>query len=258
MDAHLKVLFARFHEQFGSGPGLGPGSGTCLLKVDSISPAFIKSHFRASAALFRTDPWKRLRPVHIFGVRVGKESDWVHKKQPFPCVQFIGGDGGDLGFIMFRSQQNAERVMPPGSRVTLCVPTVEVLRVTYEWESLICSPNRQVIRSLSLYSSGTDRYPSIDVARCTSTGGLRFRNPTMEELKFVYTYMKAMVLVHPLLQEDKDGGPKWARFVSFEPFIETVDVQWPPEVAKGGWDVVAVTVSHRAGQAYGENCFNSN
>ncbi|XP_068668334.1 uncharacterized protein [Aristolochia californica] len=252
MDVHLKVLFDRFHEQFGSGPGLGPGSGTCLRKVDSISPAFIKSLFRAAAALFRTDPWKRLRPVHLFGVRVGKDSDWVHKKQPFLCAQFIGGDGGDLGFIMFRSQQDAERVMPPGSRVTLRVPNVEVLRVTYEPESLICSSNRQMIRSLSLESSGTDRYPSIDVARCTSTGGLRFRNPTMEELKFVYAFMKAMILVHPFLQEDKDGGPKWARFVSFEPFIETVDVQWPPEVAKGGWDVVAITVSHPPGQAYEE------
>lgn len=249
MDLHLKNLFGRFQEQFGSGPGLGPGSGTCLMKVEGIAPAFIKSIFRAAAALYRTDPWKRLRPGHLFGIRVGKDSDWSSKKQPFPCVQFIGGDGGDLGFIMFRSENNARRMT--SSRETIRVPNVEVLRVTYELESIIFPSNQRMIRSLSLEASGTDRFPAIDVARCMSSGGLQFRNPTLEELRFVYAFMKAISLLHPLLQQDKEAGPKWSRLMCFEPFIETVDVQWPPEMAKG-YDLVAVTVSHPPGQAYEE------
>lgn len=249
MDLHLKNLFGRFQEQFGSGPGLGPGSGTCLMKVEGISPAFIKSIFRGAAALYRTGPWKRLRPGHLFGIRVGKDSDWSSKKQPFPCVQFIGGDGGDLGFLMFRSENNARRMT--GSRETMRIPNVEVLRVTFELESIIFPSNQRMIRSLSLEASGADRFPIIDVARCMSAGGLQFRNPTLEELRYVYAFMKAISLVHPLLQQDKDAGPKWSRLISFEPFIETVDVQWPPEMAKG-YDLVAVTVSHPPGQAYEE------
>ncbi|XP_057962029.1 uncharacterized protein LOC131153614 [Malania oleifera] len=249
MDLHLKSLFARFHEQFGSGPGLGPGSGTCLMKIEGITPAFIKSLFRASAALYRTNPWKRLRPGHLFGIRVGKDSDWSGKKQPFPCVQFIGGDGGDLGFNMFRSENDAQRMT--GSRETIRVPHIELLRVTYEIESLMFPLNKRMIRSLSLEASGNDRFPVIDVARCTSSGELQFRNPTLEELRFVYAFMKSLSLVHPLLQEDKEAGPKWSRLICFEPFIETVDVQWPPEMAKG-YDLVAVTVSHPPGQAYEE------
>ncbi|CAK7344616.1 unnamed protein product [Dovyalis caffra] len=61
MDLHLKNLYGRFQEQFGSGPGLIPGSGTCLMKVEGISPNFIKSIYKGSAALYRTEPWKRLR-----------------------------------------------------------------------------------------------------------------------------------------------------------------------------------------------------
>lgn len=110
MDVHLKSLFGRFHEQFGSGPGLGPGSGTCLVKVEGVSYPFIKSLYRAAASLYRTDPWKRLRPRHFFGIRVGKDSEWSGKKQPFPCVQFLGGDGGDLAFYLFRSENDAQKV----------------------------------------------------------------------------------------------------------------------------------------------------
>ncbi|KAK9268115.1 hypothetical protein L1049_010555 [Liquidambar formosana] len=249
MDLHLKNLFGRIQEQFGSGPGLGPGSGTCLMKVEGIAPAFIKSLYRASAALYRTDPWKRLRPGHLFGIRVGKDSDWYGKKQPFPCVQLIGGDGGDLGFNMFRSENDARRMT--GSRETIRVPNVELLRVTYEPEAYMFPSNRKMIKSLSLEASGTDRFPVIDVARCTSSGGLQFRNPTLEELRFLYAFMKAISLVHPLLQQDKEAAPKWSRLMCFEPFIETVDVQWPPEMAKG-YDLVAVTVSHPPGQAYEE------
>ncbi|KAF5474775.1 hypothetical protein F2P56_006639 [Juglans regia] len=249
MDLHLKNLFDRFQEQFGSGPGLGLGSGTCLMKVEGIAPNFVKSLFKASTALCRTDPWRRLRPGHHFGIKVGKDLDWSGKKQPFPCAQFIGGDGGDIGFIMFRSYNDAKKMT--GSRETIRVPNIELLRVTYERESLMFPSNRKMIKSLSLEASGTDRFPVIDVARCTSSGDLRFRNPTLEELRFVYAFMKATSLVHPLLQVDREGGPKWSMLMHFEPFIETVDVQWPPELSKSS-DLVAVTVSHPPGQAYEE------
>lgn len=249
MDLHLKNLFGRFQEQFGSGPGLGPGSGTCLMKVEGVFPNFIKCIYKGSAALYRTEPWKRLRPGHLFGIRVGKDSDWSSKKQPFPCVQFIGGDGGDVGFHMFRSESDAKKMT--GSRETIRAPNVELLRVTYELEALMFPSNKRMIKSLSLEASGTDRFPVIDVARCMSSGELRFRNPTLEELRFVYAFMRAISLVHPLLQEDKNGASKWSRLMYFETFIETVDVQWPPEMAKGH-DLVAVTVSHPPGQAYEE------
>ncbi|CAI8590707.1 unnamed protein product [Vicia faba] len=251
MDLHLKGLFDRYQEQFGCGPGLGPGSGTCLMKVDDIAPNFIRSIYKASAALYRTEPWKRLRPVHYFGVRVGKDSDWHAKKQPFPCVQFIGGDGGDIGFYMYRSESDAKKMT--GARETVRVPNVEVLRVTYEVESLMFPLNRKMIKSLSLEASGSDRFPVIDVARCTVAGDLQFRSPTLDELRFVYAFMKAICMVHPLLVVvDREGGSKYSTLVNFEPFIETVDVHWPPEVTKGGYDLVAVTVSHPPGRAYDE------
>lgn len=249
MDLHLKNLFNKFHEQFGSGPGLGPGSGTCLMKIEGIPPNFIRSMFKASAALYRTEPWKRLRPAHLFGIRVGKDADWSGKKQPFPCVQFIGGDGGDRGVYMFRCENDAKKMT--GSRETIRAPNVELLRVTFEPESLMFPSNQKMIKSLSLEASGADHFPVIDVARCTSSGSLEFRNPTLEELRFLYAFMKAIALLHPLLQVDKEGGPKWSRLVHFDPFIETVDVQWPPEMAIG-YDLVAVTVSHPPGQAYEE------
>ncbi|MCD7458343.1 hypothetical protein HAX54_037958, partial [Datura stramonium] len=123
MDVHLKYVFGRFQEQFGSGPGLGPGSGTNLMKIDGVAPPFIKSIYRAAAALYRTDPWRRLRPGHLFGVRVGKDSDWSGKKQLFSCIQFIGGDGGDIGLYMFRSENDAKKMTGP--RETIRVPNVE-------------------------------------------------------------------------------------------------------------------------------------
>ncbi|XP_057431667.1 uncharacterized protein LOC130724455 isoform X2 [Lotus japonicus] len=218
------------------------------MKVDGIAPNFIRSIYKASAALYRAEPWKRLRPGHFFGVRVGKDSDWNGKKQPFPCVQFIGGDGGDIGFYMFRSESDAKKMTGP--RETVRVPNVELLRVTYEKESMMFPSNRKMIKSLSLEASGMDRFPVIDVARCTISGELRFRNPTLEELKFVYGFMKAISLVHSLLQVDREIGSKYSTAVNFEHFIETVDVQWPPEVTKGGYDLVAVTISHPPGQAY--------
>lgn len=248
MDLHLKVLFDRFQEQFGSGPGLGPGSGACLMKVEGISPNFVKSIFRAAAALYRTEPWKRLCPGHFFGVRIGKDSDWSGKKQPFPCAQFIGGDGGDVGFYMFRSENDAKKMT--GSRETVRVPNVELLRVTYEVDTLMFPSNRKMIRSFALEGSGNDRFPVIDVARCNASGDLRFRNPNVEELRFVCAFMRAISMVHPLLQVEREEG---SCLVVFEPFIETVDVQWPSEMAKGngnGNDLVAVTISHPPGQSY--------
>jgi hypothetical protein len=59
-------------------------------------------------------------------------------------------------------------------------------------------------------------------------------------------------MVHPLLQVDREGGSKYSTMVCFEPLIETVDIHWPPEVTKRGYDIVAVTVSHPPGQAYDE------
>lgn len=249
MDVHLKNLFSRFQEQFGSGPGLGPGSGTCLMKIDGIGPNFIKSLYKATASLYRTDPWRRLRPGHLFGVRVGKDWDWYSRKQPFPCIQFIGGDGGDLGIHMFRSQDDANKTT--GSRETIRVPNVELLRVTYEVESLMFLSNKRMIKSLALEKSGEDRFPVFDVVRCTSSGELEFRNPTVEELRFVYAVMRAVALLHPLLEQDVGAGPKYSRLAWFQPFIETVDVQWPAEMTKGN-DLVAVTVSHPPNRGYEE------
>lgn len=249
MDVHLKNLFTRYQEQFGCGPGLGPGSGTCLLKVDGITPPFIKSLYRAAAALYRTDPWKRLRPEHLFGIKVGKDSDWSNRKQPFPCVQFIGGDGGDIGIYMFRAHDDAKKMT--ASRETIRVPNTELLRVTYEMESIMFPSNKRMIKSLGLEVSGTDRFPVIDVVCCMSSGELQFRNPTLEELKFAYAVMRAISLVHPLLRQGYDAGPKWSRMMFFESFIETVDVQWPLEMARGN-DLVAVTVSHPSGNRYEE------
>ncbi|KAK2974809.1 hypothetical protein RJ640_005593 [Escallonia rubra] len=249
MDAHLKNVFARFQEQYGSGPGLGPGSATRLKKVEGANDAVIRSLYRGAAALYRTGPWKRLRPGHLFGVRVGKDTDWSGNKQPFSCVQFIGGDGGDLGFYMFRSENDAKKMM--GARETIRVPNVELLRVTYEVESLMFPSHRKLIKTLALEASGNDRFPVIDIARCTSSYELKFRNPSFEELRFVYAIMRAISLMHPLLQQDHNSAPKWSRVVCFEPFIETVDVQWPPEMAKGN-ELVAVTVSHPPGQGYEE------
>ncbi|XP_076959386.1 uncharacterized protein LOC143635433 [Bidens hawaiensis] len=253
MDTHLKKLFIRYRQQFGSGPGLGPGSGTCLTNVETISVSIIKSLYSAAAALYRTDPWKRIRPNHLFGLKVGKDSDWTGKKQLFPCAQFVGGDGGDVALYMFRSENDAKKMM--GSRETVRAPNVEVLRATYEVESLMFISHKKMIKSLVLEVSGGDRFPVFDVCRCNSSGELRCRNPTIEELRFVYGVMKAVTLVHPLLQENYDS-PRWSKFVSFDPFIETVDVQWPAEMSKGN-DLVAVTVSHPPGQGYTEKVNSS-
>ncbi|XP_021766899.1 uncharacterized protein LOC110731355 [Chenopodium quinoa] len=252
MDVHLKNLVGRFHEQFGSGPGLGPASSTCLMKVEGVTASFIKSLYRAGAALYRTDPWRRLRPGHFFGVRVGKNSEWPGRVQPFPCVQFIGGDGGDLAFYLYRSENDAQEATK--LRETVPAPNTEIMRVTFEKESLMFPCHKKMIKSLAL--EGTEYFPVFDVVCCNSDGELRYRIPMFEELRFVYASMRGMTLVHPLLQEDVQATTKWSQFMRFEPFIETVDVQWPAGMAKGN-DIVAVTVSHPPGQAYEEKSFSS-
>ncbi|KAK8918663.1 hypothetical protein KSP39_PZI021455 [Platanthera zijinensis] len=253
MDVHIKELFTRFQEQFSSGPSLGPTSGTCLLKVDGIPTAFIKSLFRASAALFRTDPWKRLRPSHLFGVRVGKDFDWPGKKQPFPCAQFIGRDGGDLGLHMFKSDLHAQKM---SSLHETTVPSdTELLRVMFMPESLLLPSTKRMIKSLSLETASGDRFPVIDVARRTSAG-IRFRNPTAEELRYVFAFMKAIALVLPFLQCTDNGVLGRGRLMKFETFIETVDVQWPPELPRAG-ELIAVTISHPPGQDYQGKKMNS-
>uniref|UniRef100_A0A1D1YAI4 Zinc finger MYND domain-containing protein 15 n=1 Tax=Anthurium amnicola TaxID=1678845 RepID=A0A1D1YAI4_9ARAE len=250
MEMHLKELFSRYQEQFGTGPGLGPSSGTCLLRVDAAPPAFVRSLYRASAALFRTDPWRRLRPPHLLGVRVGKDADWG-KRQPFPCAQFVGGDGGDLGLHLFRSEQDALRATAP--RETHRVPNLELLRLVFLPDSLLSPSNRRMVRSLSLEAAGGPddaRFPVVDVARFTPAGGVRFRNPSLEELRYLYAFMKAAALLHPLLTAAEEA-PRRGRLLAFDPFIETVDVEWPPEVARG-WDLVAVTISHPPGEPYSD------
>ncbi|XP_020096034.1 zinc finger MYND domain-containing protein 15 [Ananas comosus] len=256
MDAHLKPLFALYHEQFGLGPGLGPGPGTCLLSPSSNSaappppPPLLRSLFRAAAALRRTDPWRRLRPPHLLGVRVGRDSDWPGKRQPFPCAHFVGGDGGDLGLHLFRSETDALRIA--GARDTKLLPNSELFRVIYQTHSLLSPSNKKMIASLSLEPSGDDdRYPMIDVVRCTASGALRFRNPTADEIRFLYAFMSAISLLHPLLRSAGNDAARRTRPLLFDPFIETLDVQWPPEISKAG-DFVAVTVSHPPGQAYEE------
>lgn len=188
------------------------------MKVDGITPPFIKSLYRTAPALYRTDPWKWLRPEHLFGIKVGKDSDWSSRKQPFPCVQFIGGNGGDIGIYMFRAHDDAKKMT--ASRETIRVPNTELLRVTYELESIMFPLNKRMIKSLALEVSGTDRFPVIDVVRCTSSVELQFRNPTLEELKFAYAVLRAIPLVHPLLRQDYDAGPKWSRMMYFEHLLK--------------------------------------
>ncbi|KAH6773811.1 zinc finger MYND domain protein [Perilla frutescens var. hirtella] len=256
MEEHLKDLLGRYREQFGSGPGLGPGSGTCLMKIDGVGVPFIKSLYRAAASLYRSDPWRRLRPGHLLGVRVGKDREWYGRKQPFPCVQLIGGDGGDLAIHMFRSAEDARKTT--GARETLRVGNVELMRVTYEVESLMLLSNKRMIKCLGVEKSGEERFPVFDVVRCRSSGELEFRNPTFEELRFAYAVVMAVGLVHPLLREGEDANANanHSRIrmpppssPSFQPFIETVDVQWPAEM---NGDLVAVTVSHPPNQGYQE------
>ncbi|KAM7258088.1 hypothetical protein ACFE04_013829 [Oxalis oulophora] len=87
-----------------------------------------------------------------------------------------------------------------GSRQMICVSYVKILRVTFEHVEVMFNTNRKKIKSLTLEPSGNDRFLVINVARCMASGELRFRNPTLEELKFLYVFMKAKTLLHPLLQ----------------------------------------------------------
>ncbi|PHT55076.1 hypothetical protein CQW23_03562 [Capsicum baccatum] len=88
MDVHLKYVFGGLQEQFGSGPGLGPRSGTNLMKIDGVAPPFTKSN-------------------------------------------------NDVKKIT-------------GPRETIRVPNVEVLRLTYELDTIMLPLNKRFIMSLAL------------------------------------------------------------------------------------------------------------
>ncbi|KAG0497090.1 hypothetical protein HPP92_001781 [Vanilla planifolia] len=112
-----------------------------------------------------------------------------------------------------------------------------------------------MIKSLSLDAADGDVFPVIDVARRASSGSLRFRNPTADELRYVFAFMKAITLVHPLLQWVGNAMSRVGRLIEFEPFVETVDVQWPPELPRAG-ELVAVTILHPPSQDYLEKKMN--
>ncbi|KAM3250195.1 hypothetical protein P3S67_022585 [Capsicum chacoense] len=101
MDVHLKYVFGGLQEQFGSGPGLGPRSGTNLMKIDGVAPPFIKYVFRAAT-----------------------------------------------GIYLFRSNNDAKKITGP--RETIRVPNVEVLRVTYELDTIMLPLTKRFIMSLAL------------------------------------------------------------------------------------------------------------
>nr|CAD1819237.1 unnamed protein product [Ananas comosus var. bracteatus] len=158
MDAHLKPLFALYHEQFGLGPGLGPGPGTCLLSPSSDSAAPPPPR-RSSAPLprrRRAPPHRPLAPAPPPApprrprrprLRLGRQAPAL------PCAHFVGGDGGDLGLHLFRSETDALRIA--GARDTKLLPNSELFRVIYQTHSLLSPSNKKMIASLSLESSGT-------------------------------------------------------------------------------------------------------
>lgn len=154
---------------------------------------------------------------------------------------------------MFKSDLDAQKMS--GLHETILPSDTELLRVMFMPESLLLPSTKRMIKSLSLETASGDRFPVIDVARGTSTG-IRFRNPTAEELRYVFAFMKAVALVLPFLQCAESGVPGRGRSMHFENFIETVDIQWPPELPRAG-ELVAVTISHPPGQDYQGKKMNS-
>lgn len=237
MDAHLKELFGLFQQQFGSTAGQGAGSGSSLMKIEGISGAFIKAIFRAAAALHRSNPWNRYRSTHMFGIKVGKDSDWHGGKQVFSCFQFVGGAGnGDLGFNAFRSEEDANANGGSSKQIKF-VPQNGFLRVVFRSEAEISPANRRMIRTLGLEIAGLSNYfPVIDVVYSVSDQLPLFRNPELEELRWLYACMRALVQIHPMLKENDKHGV-------FEDFIQSVDVQWPADDPKA-WEIVSVRISY--------------
>lgn len=154
---------------------------------------------------------------------------------------------------MFKSDLDAQKMT--SFCETTVPPDVEILRVMFMPESLLLPSTKRMIKSLSLETASGDRFPVIDVARRTSAG-IRFRNTTAEELRYVFAFMKAISLVHPFLQCADNQMSGSGRLIKFETFIETVDVQWPPELPRGG-ELIAVTIFHPPGQAYQDKKGNS-
>ncbi|KAG6543648.1 hypothetical protein Mapa_014831 [Marchantia paleacea] len=227
MDSHLKELFGTFQQQFGLGPGLGAGSGTSLLKVEGISTAFIKSLFRALALLWRSHPWKRLKSAHLFGVKIGKPSDWPDARQPFSYIQFIGAGVRDLGLNILRSEEDAVGLNgAKGQGNQKSVPQRGLLRITFGPEAELSPGNRKMIRTLGLEIAGPKAYPAIDVVfsqKAIADGFPSFCNPVLEELRWVYACLRAITQVHPQLQQ-VSGVP-----YAFEDLSQVVEVSYPAE-----------------------------
>ncbi|KAJ7271444.1 hypothetical protein O6H91_02G025100 [Diphasiastrum complanatum] len=231
MDVHLRELFGSFQQQFGVGPGLGPGSGTSLLKIDGVSTAFVKAVFRAAAALYRSNPWKRIKPSHLFGVRVGKDPEWSSGRQPFSVLQVVGGGGsGDLGLNLLRG------IRRDGDKKS--IPEAGLLRITFGPEADLAPANKKMIKNLGLEISGQNAFPVIDVVYNAGDGDPSFRNPSFEELRWLYACMRAFVQVHPLLQQKENAAIAGL----FEDFVQNVDVQWPADDPRA-WEITSVRVT---------------
>eukprot|EP00249_Psilotum_nudum_P022283 c28454_g1_i1 orf=312-2213(+) len=250
MEVHLRELFGMFQQQFGlSPPGLGAASTTSLLKIDGSSAALIKAIFRAAAALHRSNPWKRFKAPHLFGVKIGKDSEWPQGRQPFCCVQFAGGGGmGDLVVNLFRSEDDAVGMTGIGSGGQVkMLPSKGLLRLAFVPEAELSAGNRKMIKSLGLDIAGPKAFPMVDGVYSTkglSNGFPSFRNPSLEELRWLYACLRALTQVHSLLQQvDGKGRGRTGSNATFEEFTQTVDVQWPSEDAKP-WDVSSVRVSY--------------
>lgn len=224
MDWHLKEVFGLFQQQFGLGPGNGPSSGTSLLKVDALSTGFIKAIFGALAVLWRSNPWKRLKPSHLLGIKVDKDSDWPDARQPFVVAQLI-----DHGIYFFRSEADARGMMGiHGLGNTKSIPLKGLLRVTYGLEAELSPVNRKMIKTLGLEIAGAKAYPVIDVVyspKDIADGFPSFRNPTVEELHWFYAALRALTQIHPLLQQ-VDGVQGGAMF---KDLTKNLEISWPSE-----------------------------
>eukprot|EP00246_Nothoceros_aenigmaticus_P017865 TRINITY_DN902_c0_g1_i1.p1 TRINITY_DN902_c0_g1~~TRINITY_DN902_c0_g1_i1.p1 ORF type:complete len:628 (+),score=107.90 TRINITY_DN902_c0_g1_i1:335-2218(+) len=241
-EGYLRELFGQYQQVFGVGPGLGPGTGTSLLKVDGVTSAFIKAVFRVAAALYRSNPWKRFKPAHLFGVRVGKDPDWLDSKQPFCCAQFVGGGGsGDCGINLYRTDADAAGMTGiRGLGNMKAIPDKGLLRIAFGPEVELSSGNRKMIKTLGLEIAGLNAFPQIDIVyspKGMADGFPSYRNPGLEELRWTYASLRALTQLHPVLQ-NVDGDAS-----AFEAFLQTVDVPWPQDDPKA-WENTVVRVSY--------------
>ncbi|EFJ33313.1 hypothetical protein SELMODRAFT_439335 [Selaginella moellendorffii] len=241
MDAHLRELFDAFQQHFGVGPGLGRGYGGSLVRIEGLGTAFLKSVFRAAAALHRCNPWKKLRAQEIFGLRIGKDTDWPDSRPPFYCVQFTSF--GDPSLNLYRSEEDAVAAIAGirGFPDPKSIPKRGFLRVTFGPEAEISLPNRKIIKQLGLEIAGEKAFPLIDVVSSRAGGGAReeslgFRNPSLEELRWLYACMRALAQMVPAIQVVEKPQR------SIESVMQFIDIQWPAEDRKE-WDITCVRVS---------------